>query len=570
MPSSPPSSIHLDLKESDVIKMTLEFLQNRDLHISQLSLERETGVINAHYSDDLLFLRQLILDGQWEDVLEFVQPLEGLEGFQTDSIEDSTEDTLLKTIREELLWSCQRKAQWKAQHNRAIRWAFHWAFSWAFHWAFRRAFQEGTAKKFKFIILKHKFVELLCIKGEVGGGLSHVEEAMEEVVSVLRQIEAVAASKEEYSALCLLLTAPRLTEHAEFRDWNPSKARVSCFRAVLPLVERFLALEPRKGSLSQSEIARNDRLMQLVIKGMLYEACVEFCQAKATKSSSGKAMFFTRPLSPQSLSDADLSLISWLQALPAEHFTIPFEPKALNVDVERLERPFLETSWTEHILVTPIKPAQVFPHSAMPYSRPKSADLMTRSLNLYRSLTTAAPPAALGGATPASVAEMTRSLASFHLTGRRSMDTSVDRLFEQATPTTGLTPIPETPAKDQPAPQPKKSPPAANGGTPNGPPHPRPSTTGGNQDLLREFQRQKRSSEAPNGQPLVSVITPCGTTRGVSPSSVSTMSHSANANSQHQPPTPKQFVRAWPVASGRRIARDLILGGILQIGMVML
>ncbi|CAG0904721.1 unnamed protein product [Cyprideis torosa] len=54
-----------------------------------------------------------------------------------DSIEDSTEDTLLKTIREELLWSCQRKAQWRAQHNRAIRWAFHWAFRWAFHWAFQ-------------------------------------------------------------------------------------------------------------------------------------------------------------------------------------------------------------------------------------------------------------------------------------------------------------------------------------------------------------------------------------------------------------------------------------------------
>ena len=41
-----------------------------------LSLERETGVINAIVSDDMLFLRQLILDGQWDDVLEFIQPLE--------------------------------------------------------------------------------------------------------------------------------------------------------------------------------------------------------------------------------------------------------------------------------------------------------------------------------------------------------------------------------------------------------------------------------------------------------------------------------------------------------------
>ena len=45
----------------------------RDLHIAQATLERETGVINGQYSDDLLFLRQLILDGQWDDVIEFIQ-----------------------------------------------------------------------------------------------------------------------------------------------------------------------------------------------------------------------------------------------------------------------------------------------------------------------------------------------------------------------------------------------------------------------------------------------------------------------------------------------------------------
>lgn len=72
---------HLTLREEDVVRLTLEFLHSRDLHISQLSLERETGVINGQYSDDVLFLRQLILDGQWDDVLEFIQPLETLPDF---------------------------------------------------------------------------------------------------------------------------------------------------------------------------------------------------------------------------------------------------------------------------------------------------------------------------------------------------------------------------------------------------------------------------------------------------------------------------------------------------------
>lgn len=74
-------SAQLSLAEEDVVRLTLEFLHNRGLHISQLSLERETGLVNGAYSDDVLFLRQLILDGQWEDVLEFIQPLGALAAF---------------------------------------------------------------------------------------------------------------------------------------------------------------------------------------------------------------------------------------------------------------------------------------------------------------------------------------------------------------------------------------------------------------------------------------------------------------------------------------------------------
>jgi hypothetical protein len=50
----------------------------------QVTLERETGVINGNYSDDLLFLRQLILDGQWDDVIEFISPLATLPAFDYD------------------------------------------------------------------------------------------------------------------------------------------------------------------------------------------------------------------------------------------------------------------------------------------------------------------------------------------------------------------------------------------------------------------------------------------------------------------------------------------------------
>ena len=99
-----PAENGLIVSESDIIKLVLEFLQNRDLNISMLSVERETGVINGHFSDDLLFLRQLILDGQWDDVIEFIQPILSVEGF--------------------------------------------------------------SGKTFQYVIIKHKYLELLCIKSE--------------------------------------------------------------------------------------------------------------------------------------------------------------------------------------------------------------------------------------------------------------------------------------------------------------------------------------------------------------------------------------------------------------------
>ena len=78
---------------------------------------------------------------------------------------------------------------------------------------------------------------------------------------------------------------------------------------------------------------------------------------------------------------SDLSLLSWLQSIPGDTFSCPFEQRSLNVDVERLKNPTLETSWTEHMLITPIKP-NIFPHSAMPITRPKGTDIMTKSLNM--------------------------------------------------------------------------------------------------------------------------------------------------------------------------------------------
>ena len=53
----------LTFYEADIIKLILEFLEKKDLCISMLSLERETGKVNGFYSEDMLFFRQVVLDG---------------------------------------------------------------------------------------------------------------------------------------------------------------------------------------------------------------------------------------------------------------------------------------------------------------------------------------------------------------------------------------------------------------------------------------------------------------------------------------------------------------------------
>lgn len=49
----------INIKEAEIIKLILDFLNSRKLHISMLALEKESGIINGLYSDDMLFLRSV-------------------------------------------------------------------------------------------------------------------------------------------------------------------------------------------------------------------------------------------------------------------------------------------------------------------------------------------------------------------------------------------------------------------------------------------------------------------------------------------------------------------------------
>lgn len=54
----------VNVKEVEIIKLMLDFLNSKKLHISMLALEKESGVINGLFSDDMLFLRYEFIS--WE------------------------------------------------------------------------------------------------------------------------------------------------------------------------------------------------------------------------------------------------------------------------------------------------------------------------------------------------------------------------------------------------------------------------------------------------------------------------------------------------------------------------
>uniref|UniRef100_A0A8D3DKK3 WD repeat domain 47a n=1 Tax=Scophthalmus maximus TaxID=52904 RepID=A0A8D3DKK3_SCOMX len=383
----------INVKEVEIIKVILDFLNSRKLHISMLALEKESGVINGLYSDDMLFLRQLVLDGQWDEVLQFIQPLECMDKFDT--------------------------------------------------------------KRFRYIILKQKFLEALCVNNAMSAEdePQHMEFTMQEAVKCLHALEEFCPSKDDYSKLCLLLTLPRLTNHAEFKDWNPSTARVQCFEEACVMVAEFI---PADRKLSEAGFkASGNRLFQLLLKGVLYECCVEFCQSKATgeEITESEVLLGVDMLCGNGCDDLDLSMLSWMQNLSHSVFSCAFEQKQLNIHVDRLVKP-AKTGYAD--LLTPLI-SKLSPYPSSPLRRPQSADTyMSRSLNpaldgLSYGLSGQDKRASGGEIVPGKgVSPMSHSFANFHYPGAGGQSLSRSLMMESSDCHSIFEESPETSRTDTP------------------------------------------------------------------------------------------------------------------------
>ncbi|CAH8666685.1 unnamed protein product [Schistosoma curassoni] len=364
--------VQLTVYEADVVKLILEFLEKRDLAISMLALERETGQVNGPFNEDILFFRQLILEGHWDDALDYLEPLRG------------------PPVALDL-------------------------------------------RKPRFLLLKHKYLELLCLRdvtnldgnnsanGTTGVNVNenNIDHGVEQVIDCLKQLEPECETQAEYRDLTLLLTLTRLDQHPDYRYWNPSLGRLQCFNQIYPLLQPFIQLSKHSssGQASTDENARGDRLLRLLVKGLLYEACVDYCALMATERKAQMQITGmlggdldeeeeTERLYNQNISlhttqnneinqrahnhstshcrqpvAPDLSLNSWLQSLKPVNFSQPFQSYELDLKVQPINRPTLESSlWPEHILTQPTVKPLVFPYTHIPESNTIMGSSIQRSV----------------------------------------------------------------------------------------------------------------------------------------------------------------------------------------------
>lgn len=69
---------------------------------------------------------------------------------------------------------------------------------------------------------------------------------------------------------------------------------MDCFRELFPLVNDFIdGIGSKKESVSSEhqESSNDDRLVQLIVRGLLYETALTFCHQKALEGKSGNKKY---------------------------------------------------------------------------------------------------------------------------------------------------------------------------------------------------------------------------------------------------------------------------------------
>ena len=247
------------VEEAQVLQVLRDFLEESGQAESLRALEKTTGMSPSGLPAQVAYLRELVVNGNWVELLEFLQPL-------SNSVDG-----------------------------------------------------EGY-KRCQYAVVKQQYLETLWELGDsravprapLGGVdvMKRDNERLQVLMSCLERLEQLCPSTEEYSSLYSLVTTPSLSAHPEYGNWKMHQSRLDCFFTLSEWVGKIVYPNTTLNLSSKgARLLSANRLIQLMAKGLLYEECEAVCMHRSRE---------VKAESPLEV----LDLCRWMQHQPDSAFQL--------------------------------------------------------------------------------------------------------------------------------------------------------------------------------------------------------------------------------------------------------
>ncbi|XP_046844287.1 WD repeat-containing protein 47-like isoform X2 [Xenia sp. Carnegie-2017] len=261
------------VKEEQVLKLILKFLHSRKYFKSARALEKETGAASSLYAENVKFFRDLVLDGEWDAVREFAEPLADIPSFDY--------------------------------------------------------------RKFQFLVAKQEYLEILFEK-EIDSLKNNKQNFRERLLYSIQNLQKYCMHKEEYNKLYWYLSAPSLHSEPEFLNWSVDSSRMRLFEEMLSLLKLFIPVTEINSS-GEELILEDRLLILIIEGSLYencIEHCQKQAVGNISKSniSDVKVNLFQK----HSLNNI-ANFYSWFHSLLKESFVTPFEELKFCLQFENLK-----------------------------------------------------------------------------------------------------------------------------------------------------------------------------------------------------------------------------------------
>ncbi|GIY75255.1 WD repeat-containing protein 47 [Caerostris extrusa] len=177
---------------------------------------------------------------------------------------------------------------------------------------------------------RHQINSLLCFSA----GNELYEDLGHAIALCFSELSTYCPCPVEYENLRKLASLTKLSQDAQYKDWNPISSRRQCFQTICSVLLDMQGLDEE----SSEELIDPNRLINLLVKGILYESCEQYCEDKAIAQSESTTFRFGCLMNDEKFRSS-LSLYSWLQSVPWITMVNSFADRSLTVELDKLDQP---------------------------------------------------------------------------------------------------------------------------------------------------------------------------------------------------------------------------------------